>query len=468
MDSSESASTTTRFKKPKAVYDRLELLLIFLIVLVALLVRTIHLDGMEFKGDEAFNLMKARELAELQSFPLRSGTSSTGIPEPPIFMYLLSIPLVFSDDAVFVTGYIALINVFGVVLCFVLVRRFVSRSAAMIAAALYAVSPWQVLFSRKIWTQNLLTPFVLLFLLLLFESVYRKRPNLIIFALGLLAIILQLHLSAIYLVPFTFLFLIWHRKNISLQYICIGIALASLLFVPYIIDIIYSDFEAIRIAFDQASKPFVLRPEGIKLPFQLVTTNGFEYSLGTSYEDFARNAPRLAALDYSMMVLCVIGLGIALFNRSSAVRALALYTFISLVFFVLLNKTELYAHYFNSLLPVLFILCALPIAAIFSKGTSLWKWLSVFGFTAILVYQLSFTISFLGFINRTDCIWGDYGPPYRARVESVRGAIRDIKSSGDHLDFDTIHERSRFCEKWDQLATQYVIEKLEDNHNGYR
>ena len=468
MDPYDSASTTTGLIKPETVYDRLELPIIFLIVLVALLVRTIHLDGMEFKGDEAFNLMKARELAELQSFPLRSGTSSTGIPEPPIFMYLLSIPLVFSDDAVFVTGYIALINVFGVVLCFVLVRRFVSRRAAIIAAALYAVSPWQVLFSRKIWTQNLLPPFILLFLLLLFESVYRKRPNLIIFALGLLAIILQLHLSAIYLVPFTFLFLIWHRQNISLRYICIGIALALLLFVPYIIDIIYSDFEAIRTAFDQASKPFVFRPEGIKLPLQLVTTNGFEYSLGTSYEDFTRTVPRLAALDYLMMLLCVIGLGIALFNRSSAVRALALYTFISLVFFVLLNKTELYAHYFNSLLPVLLILCALPVAAIFSKGTSLWKWLSAFGFTAILVYHLSFTISFLGFINRTDCIWGDYGPPYRARVESVRGAIRDIESSGDHLDFDTIHESSRFCVKWDQLATQYVIEMLEDNHNSIR
>ncbi|MFC2052920.1 glycosyltransferase family 39 protein [Chloroflexota bacterium] len=467
MDSSESTSTTTGFKKPKAVYDRLELPMIFLIVLVALLLRTIHLDRMEFKGDEAFNLMKAREIAELQSFPLRSATSSTGIPEPPIFMYLLSIPLVFSDDAVFVTGYIALINVLGVVLCFVLVRRFVSRSAALVAAALYAVSPWQVLFSRKIWTQNLFPSFVLLFLLLLFESVYRKRPHLIIFALGLLAIIIQLHLSAIYLVPFTFLFFIWHRQNISLRYIGFGIALASLLFLPYIIDIIYSNFEAIRIAFDQASKPFVLRPRGITLPFQLVTTNGFEYSLGTSYEEFSRNAPRLAALDYSMMVLCIIGLGIALFNRSSAVRALALYTFISLGFFVL-NKTELYAHYFNSLLPVLFILCALPVAAIFSKGISLWKWLTAFGFAALLVYQLSFTISFLGFIDRTDCIWGDYGPPYRARVESVRSAIRDIKSSGNHLDFGTIHERSHFCVKWDQLATQYVIEKLEDTQSGYR
>jgi len=422
---------------------------------------------MEFKGDEAFNLMKARELAELQSFPLRSATSSTGIPEPPIFMYLLSIPLVFSDDAVFVTGYIALINVLGVVLCFVLVRRFVSRSAALLAAALYAVSPWQVLFSRKIWTQNLLPPFVLLFLLLLFESVYRKRSHFIIFALGLLAIIIQLHLSAIYLVPFTILFLIWHRQNISLRYICIGIGLALLLFMPYIIDIIYSDFEAIHTAFDQASKPFVLKPRGITLPFQLVTTNGFEYSLGASYEDFIRNAPRLAALDYLMMVLCIIGLGIALFNRSSAVRALALFTFISLGFFVL-NKTELFAHYFNSLLPVLFILCALPVAAIFSKGISLWKWLTAFGFAALLVYQLSFTISFLGFINRTDCIWGDYGPPYRARVESVRNAIRDIKSSGDHLNFDTIYERSRFCVKWDQIATQYVIEMLEDTHYGYR
>ncbi|MFC2052903.1 hypothetical protein ACFLV7_01265 [Chloroflexota bacterium] len=66
---------------------------------------------------------------------------------------------------------------------------------------------------------------------------------------------------------------------------------------------------------------------------------------------------------------------------------------------------------------------------------------------ALLIYQPSFTISFLGFINRTDCIWGDYGLPFRVRIESVRSAIMDIKSSGDHLDFGTINERSRFCVK---------------------
>ncbi|MFN2237731.1 MAG: ArnT family glycosyltransferase [Anaerolineales bacterium] len=415
---------------------------------------------MEFKEDEAFNLMKARELSELKSFPTRSGVSSTGIPEPPVFMYLLSVPIVISDDAVFVTGWIALFNVIGVFLCYLLVRRHISASTALITASFFAISPWQVLFSRKIWTQNLVPPFILLFLLLLFEAVFRNRPHFIVYAIMLLSICLQLHISAVFMVIFMLILTIWQRRNINMKYLGIGVLLALLLFTPYFFDIIISDFEALLAAYARVNAAFVLRSKGITLPLQLVTTNGFEYSLGSSYGDFIQSAPRLSVMDITMMFLCILGLGMAVFSPSSVQRSLALYTSLGLGFFIIIN-TELYPHYFNALLPILFILCALPIAYLFEHVKSSWKWITYLGLATILIYQFSFTFSFLDFIHRSNCIEGDYGPPYRAHLDRVIETIEDLKVSGLPIDLDIVQEYSRSCEKWDLAATQYLLERVE-------
>ena len=125
--------------------SRIEQTILCAVLLIALGLRLSHLDSMEFKGDEAFNLIKARELSEGQQFPLTSAESSTGIPEPPIFMYLLSLPVLISDDAVFVTASIALLNVCAAFLCYLLARRFSSPLTALISIAFFAFNPNPVL-----------------------------------------------------------------------------------------------------------------------------------------------------------------------------------------------------------------------------------------------------------------------------------------------------------------------------------
>jgi hypothetical protein len=375
-------------------------------------------------------------------------------------MYLLSVPLLISDDAVFITAFIAILNVSGLVLCYILVRRYISRTAALIAVGLYAVNPWQVLFSRKIWTQNTLVPFVLVFLILLFESVFCKRPKLLITTIGVLALTIQLHLSALFLVPFTVLFLMHHRNRINYKYLLAGTLAGIFLTLPYIVFNITNDYLTISRFFKQVAAPFTVQVRGITLPISLITTKGFEYSLGSSYDQFIKTVLTIPALDYALMILCLIGLWFAFRHGLATARALDLYTFIALAYAVF-NKAYLHPHYFNALLPVLIIFCSLPFAVIIEYGRRPWKWLSAVSLSVVLMYQLAFSIRFLTFIHSSDCILGDYGPPYRARVEIVKRTVEDIRSEGGDLEFDTILERSRSCGKWDPLATQYVLERLE-------
>lgn len=448
---------------PSKIPARVEWIAILLILILALGLRITHLDSMEFKGDEAFNLMKARELARLEHFPLTSATSSTDIPEPPTFMYLLSLPILITDDAVFVTGAIAVLNTLAILLCYILVRRFISPRAALIAAALYAVNPWQVLFSRKIWTQNLLPFFVLLFLLLLYESVFREKPRLLIFALGALAITVQLHISAAFIIPFTIAFLIWQRRAVRTRDLVLGICFGTLTLLPYGLYLTTHTDQVLTVLNELGRKPFVLRSSGILLPLQLVTTEGFgDVSVFfSSYDKFIAGVFRLTPFDWLARLLLLGGCIIALLSRAAAARALAIYTLFGLAY-IFLSNTQIFPHYYNALLPIFFILLSLPISICLYAENRALAGVSLALFGALFLIQLNFAFGFLSFISREDCIWGEYGPPYRVQVESVSSALSAMERDGTQVELEEIHERVNNCVNWDILATEYLFEKLRD------
>src|SRR5581483_10248904 len=50
---------------------------------------------------------------------------------------------------------IALANVGAVLVTYALARRAFGRPAALVAAALFALSPWAVTYSRKVWAPEL-------------------------------------------------------------------------------------------------------------------------------------------------------------------------------------------------------------------------------------------------------------------------------------------------------------------------
>ena len=144
-------------------------LLLAAIAGVASYVRLADLSLMEFKGDEALGHQRIVEAARDGRWPLATDPGSRDYRRPAIFVYLMALSAFVSSDPVVHAGFVAVLGILTVALCFLLAWRFFGSTAAVIAALLFAVAPWAVIYSRKIWVPDLVPIFTTLTLFGLFR-----------------------------------------------------------------------------------------------------------------------------------------------------------------------------------------------------------------------------------------------------------------------------------------------------------
>lgn len=198
---------------------RREWVALALILLLAAALRMGAPGVSEFKLDEARLSALALDMARGQHFPLLGIGSSVGIPNLPVSVWLFALPYALSPDPTIATLYVGLLNVLAVALTWALTRRYFGPQAALVAALMYAASPWGVIYSRKIWAQNMLPPFVVLTvgtgLIGLLEEDRPRRGAWQVAHLALLAITVQIHYAAIVLIPLTLAMLWMGRRHIA-------------------------------------------------------------------------------------------------------------------------------------------------------------------------------------------------------------------------------------------------------------
>jgi 4-amino-4-deoxy-L-arabinose transferase-like glycosyltransferase len=436
-----------------------------LILVIAAFLRFYSLTYMEFKGDEGFNLAKALRLLEEGDIPLTSAVSSTGVNEPPLFMYILSLSLLFSTNPVFTAGFIATLNILGILVCYLFVKRFFDEKSALVAAAFYSLSPWQILFSRKIWTQNLLAPFIVLFLYLAFIALEENRKRFIPLACIVLGIILQLHMSGIYIAGLALILLLMHWKTIDKRYLAFGVVLFVCTFIPYGVFLVQNDFTV----FSTAANVLTHKANGTslwaltKIPFLLVSTKGFGYSLGSNITDFESSAIRIGLFDALMMFLLFVSYIYIVVSRSSHAILFGAWPVVGLVFFYLTN-VKIHLHYFHSFFPLFFILLGILGGSVTRLKSRLWRFTGYALGGILLAYQLLFGIAFLSYIEKTPCIRGDYGAPYAYRLERLKAVVAQYPDP--NVPFAKIHRLSCQCIKCDKKATRYLLHHMNKHYDG--
>ena len=352
-----------------AVERRRDFLRLLLIVALAAAMRFGRGDVVEYFHDDAMLATLALELANGLRFPLTGILSSTGIPNSPVSVYLLAIPFAQSSDPAFVIHTVMLWNVIGVVLLWLIARRYCGGRIALIAGMLYAVNPWAILFSRKIWAQELHTPIILFGLLLLLYGYWeshdgRLRKHCVYlaqaFSMPILLIGLQFHFASVPLLLLIPIGLWLGRERVFAGAFVAGVAMSLIVILPYGIGLTQTlalDPARISDAFDRSlERAAELSPASLNTIVQLATGGGLEHWL--AHDQAEELALRYTPLrHFNLTLLPILFIGIAAVYKSSRAFALMLLIWALLPSLLLtVEWTPVHAHYFIPSIPALALL----------------------------------------------------------------------------------------------------------------
>ena len=434
-------------------------IVLVIIILTSLFLRVYNLNYMEFKGDEAFSSFKALDFVDNGNFPLASSIGTTGIHEPPIFIYFLSIPYLFSRNPVIATGFIALLNVLGIYLFYRFIKKTFNEETAVFASIFYAINPWQIVFSRKIWAQNLLALLIIVFLFFLFNSIYKNKKSHIAYALLFLGILLQLHLSAVYFGLIALIMVIMHYKKIDKKYLLLGIALLFLTLLPYAIFQIKNDFVDARVFLGTLKENF-FHPEAFTIPLKMVSTQGFNSLLGESFPPFIVGFENAFILDYMAILLFLASF---VYLAATKHKFFVFWLVIGASYLSLSKVPSIDTHYFTSLLPALFVVLGSGVYFLIKKSSGNKKYFVYAFLFMLIIYQFAFSFHLISFISKKECIGGDYGMPYQYRLNLIENMIDRHNITNPTEQIEEINKKSCGCTKCDQLAARFIIENMIDN-----
>ncbi len=207
-------------------------------VLVGAVLRLVWPGDMEYKADELFLFTHA---TGAHPFPWVGQSSGVGTPNPGMGIWVYSLIAqglrlqspVALVRAVMVLNVGALVGLAAFALRVVPVRQ---REPWTWATAWVAVNPLAILFSRKLWIQSALPPFVVA----TFLAWWRRGHRAGAFAWGLLGAWLgQIHMSGFFAAGGLAAWTAWHdRQSVRWRWWLAGSALGAATLVPWLVSVL--------------------------------------------------------------------------------------------------------------------------------------------------------------------------------------------------------------------------------------
>ena len=347
---------------------RRELLLLAAVLLLATVLRVAWPSLTEFKFSEARLGALALELTQRGRLPLVGVPSSAGFDHSPISVYLYAPSFLAGANPIPATIYGGLVNVAAVALCWWLARRWPGGGiwAALVAALLFAASPWSVAFSRKIWQVAFVPLLTLAFAGLAVSALVQGRHWRLAWALVTLALLVQVHPSAVSLVPALLLWLVLFRKNVRLGPLLVGSCVGLLTTIPFLIHQSRSGWSALAAL--GALPAAVWDWAAIQLAWEMVTGRSIHALAGAAYP-LLDLVPQLGWL-FNLIGWLVVGAALwttwrvvsgwraSAEDRRQAARVdlIVLGWLAFPVLFNLRHSLDLYLHFFSLVAPAAYLL----------------------------------------------------------------------------------------------------------------
>jgi 4-amino-4-deoxy-L-arabinose transferase-like glycosyltransferase len=421
---------------------------------LAAFLRLWDLSATEFKFDEARVANLAAQFVDTGIPPLRGMGSSTGIDNPPLAVYLIGVPSLLSRDPLLVTAFVALLNVAAVWGCYAFGRRYWGASAGLLAALLLAASPWAVFYSRKVWAQDLLPPFVLLFMALLYAWLVDGRRWALTGAIVALAALTQIHFAALALAPlFALVLLLAVIRRLRLRRaatlwapLALGISLAVLAYVPYAVADAQSGWNNARALLQAAHAPARTQWEAVRYALLNVGGRQIHALAGPErYREFLAGILDLAYWpDRIEEVLVVAGAAYLAYRcwrarregRDLARYGLLLLWLITPVLFFLRSKTPVFPHYLIPLYPAPYLALAIAARDVLQAVGARTAWkrpirvLGALTLVALVAWQSYLSLSIHAYVARHDTP-GGMGTPLRI-LRQVVGTMERTARAWDN------------------------------------
>lgn len=367
--------------------------LLITVLLLAAYLRLNHLDWTEFKQDEAHLSQLAFDLARHGQIPLTGIGSSVGIVNPPLAAWVLALPYMVSVDPIVATGFVAALNVLAVALSYRLAKRLLGpfgRSALIpiVVAFLFATAPWAVIYSRKIWAQDLLPPLVIAYVWFGYRAMIDRKAWFLIGHALALASLIQIHYSALWLIPVSALWLIVFARRLQLKPLLISGALFGLAFAPFLIADGLQGWPNITRLLQITTQPAALDATAAQDAW-LMTIGQDIHSLAgpQEFQNFLSsvlNVDGLLVLE-GLMMLAGIAVGCVevaqaikrhMWDQRGSVSLMLVSWAILPVVLQLSHRTPIFPHYFIILYPVQFLLIGTIIARLSERFDGL-RWIAL-------------------------------------------------------------------------------------------
>jgi hypothetical protein len=175
------------------------------ILALGIFLRVFLLDTFEFKGDELEAVMGGLAAPAQHWWIEHGASSSVHIPLGPAFSYIMGVLTAVSPDVYVITAFILAANIAVLLISVLFFAEFSrGRKQFLLCVFLFSMSPYAIIFSRKIWQPNLFLLFVIPLVLVILRV--QRNPRLFLPMGVLSSIVVQLHHSGILYIPLLALF----------------------------------------------------------------------------------------------------------------------------------------------------------------------------------------------------------------------------------------------------------------------
>lgn len=352
------------------------------ILIIGAFLRLYKIDGyMTFLGDEGRDSIIVRNLlVHADPILIGPGTSVGGMYLGPLYYYFMA-------PFLFLSGFspvgpavgIALLGVATIYLIYIVGRDWFGKTAGIIAAILFSISPTVITYSHSSWNPNIMPFFALLSIYAIWK-VYASREAsrevgwwLIICAISF-AFVLNSHYLGVFLAPVLFVY--WFLSRPPLRYSLFAITLFAFLMSPILAFDIRHDWMNSRALY----KFLTVREETVSI---------------NPLNSISRTYPLFEQINSSMLTSKTEPLGkiVSIFIILSLVlipflnKKIIILWLISGLIGLSLYKQNIYDHYFGFLFPVPFLFFGLFFQKIYE---SKYKILSVLIFGILVILNLYF------------------------------------------------------------------------------